>query len=81
MNTNIFENKKSTSELIMKIRNNSDFMKNKKFYCIIPYPKINNITNKVNMTSKNKKNKILSFLPLNIKKHSNFRYRRKNSFN
>lgn len=81
LNTNIFENKKSTSELIMKIRNNSDFMKNKKFYCIIPYPKINNLTNKVNMTSKNKKNKILSFLPLNIKKHSNFRYRRKNSFN
>ena len=64
----------------MKIKNNSDFMRNKNFYCIFNESE----KNKLNIANKDKKKKIISSFPFHIfKKRSsdNIRYRRKNSFN
>ena len=81
---NSVEMQTSKNPIIMKIRNNSDFMKNKNFTCIFKKldnnkekksPKINNETNK---------NKIVTLLPLSkIKKLNllNNRYNWQSSFN
>lgn len=85
---NSFKNKRNKNSLIMKIKNNSDFMKNKNFICInstdTKSTSEKNLTNKATSNNKEYKKKIISFLPLNIiKKHSmnNIKLRRKYSDN
>ena len=78
----------------MEIKNNSDFMKNKNFFCIFPSETKDTKTNtksteknlfvKMNMTNKEKKKKIISFIPLNsIKNYSrnDSNCRRKHTYN
>ena len=81
--SNSLENKKIKikNSLIMKIQNNSDFMKNKKFYCV--FSKLeNNKTNNINKVNKNNK---MKFIPFNsIGKNTFFNshiFTRNNSFN
>ena len=79
-NANSVGNINSRNTLKMKIKNNSDFMRNKNFYCIFNESE----KNKLNIANKDKKKKIISSFPFHIfKKRSsdNIRYRRKNSFN
>jgi hypothetical protein len=56
---NSVENKKckNSNSLITKIHNNSDFMKNKKFYCVSPKEKTS--TKGPNIFNKKNKNKIM----------------------
>lgn len=87
-------NKRNRNSLIMEIKNNSDFMKNKKFFCIFASETKDTKTNtrsteknlyvKMNMTNKEKKKKIISFIPLNnIKNYSrnDSNYKRKYTYN
>ena len=81
---NSAEIKESKNPMIMKIRNNSDFMKNKNFTCI--FKKLNNDKDKklAKTINETNKNKIVTLLPLSkINKHNllNNRYNRQISFN
>ena len=79
-NANSVGNINSRNTLKMKIKNNSDFMRNKNFYCIFNESE----KNKLNIINKDKKKKIISSFPFHIfkkKSSDNIRYRRKNSFN
>ena len=80
--TNSVGNKKIKNSLLMKIRNNSNYMKNKKFSCVETKIKL---INKTNTFNKNINNKNLAFSP--FKKindtffSQNNRNKLKNSFN
>ena len=85
-------NKRTKNSLIMKIKNNSDFMKNKKFFCVISSETKDtntrstekNLILKRNNINKENKKKIIPFFPLNIiRDHSrnNFNFRRKCTYN
>ena len=81
---NSAEMETSKNPIIMKIRKNSDFMKNKNFTCI--FKKLNNVKYKKSSKTNNEtnKNKIVTLLPLSkIKKNNllNNRYNIQSSFN
>ena len=92
-NTNINKNKcsnsvgdkKTKNSLLMKIRNNSDFMKNKNFYCVFPKfeksIKSIKLINKSNSFNKINTNRNIAFSPFNKINNTSFSpINRNNSF-
>ena len=80
--TNSFGNKKTKNSLLMIIRNDSNYMKKKKFSCVEKKIKL---INKMNNSIKNINNKNLTFSPFkksnNLMFSQNNRNNQKNSFN